>query len=106
MQTYSLIRPWLLRLIAPHTGKRAMQSPTLEDPVLHARRLGPLFLAALAGLAVAIAIAGSAPAQTSNRARLKVGVEVLRFSAAGHRTTATGLITARLTDGSGHTTTA
>jgi len=85
-----------------------MQSPTLEDPVLHARRLGPLFLAALAGLAVAIAIAGSvsAPAQTSNRARLKVGVEVLRFSAAGHRTTATGLITARLTDGSGHTTTA
>lgn len=76
--------------------------------MLQARRLVPTFLAALAGLAAAIAIAGSAsaPAQTNQRARLRVGVEVLHFSAAGKHTTATGLITARLTDGSGHTTTA
>ena len=75
--------------------------------MLQARRLGPLFLAALAGIAAAIAIAGSvsAPAQTSQRSRLNVGVEVMHFSAAGKRTTATGLITARLTDGSGHSTT-
>jgi hypothetical protein len=66
-----------------------------------------LFLAALAGLAIAIAIAGSAsaPARTTERARLNVGVEVLRFSAAGKHTTATGLVTARLTDNTGHTTT-
>jgi hypothetical protein len=64
-------------------------------------------MAALAGLAIAIAIVGSvsAPAQTTQRARLNVGVEVLRFSAAGKHTTATGMVTARLTDNTGHTTT-
>jgi hypothetical protein len=67
-----------------------------------------LLSAAVLGVAAAIAIsaAAAAPVQSASKpARLAVGVEVLRFSAAGRSLKATGLVTARLTDNSGHTTT-
>ncbi len=52
-----------------------------------------------------IALASNAPARPSPRSgRLAVGVEVLRFTAAGHRLTGTGVVTARLTS-QGRTTT-
>jgi hypothetical protein len=65
-------------------------------------------LAAVLGAALAI-VAGSvsaAPARTAARpAKLAVGVEVLRFAAAGRKLTANGMVTARLTDNRGHVTT-
>ena len=68
-------------------------------------RLAMLPLAAVAGLAVAGAVA-AAPAPTQVRAakpaRLAVGVEVLRFTTAGRAVHASGLVTAKLTDNSGH----
>jgi hypothetical protein len=68
-------------------------------------RLAVLPLAIVAGLAVAAAVS-AAPAPTSTKtarpARLGVGVEVLRFTTAGRAISATGQVTARLTDNSGH----
>jgi hypothetical protein len=71
-------------------------------------RWGLMSFAAIAGVAAAIALPGiqAAPAQTGARpAKLGVGVEVLRFAAAGKKLTATGLVTAKLTDNSSHVTT-
>lgn len=51
--------------------------------------------------------AGGAPhrhARHVRPAKLRVGVEVLRFSGAGRQVTARGLVTAKLTDQNGHTT--
>jgi hypothetical protein len=65
-------------------------------------------LAAVLGAALAIAVASvsAAPARTTARpAKLAVGVEVLRFAAAGRKLTANGMVTARLTDNRGHVTT-
>jgi hypothetical protein len=77
-------------------------------PVSRRFRLAALSLVAAAGLAVSTAVA-AAPTGTSTRsakpARLAVGVEVLRFSTAGRSLRATGLVTAKLTDNSGHTNT-
>lgn len=60
-------------------------------------------IAVLGALAIFPAGAGAAttPARSS---KLSVGVEVLRFNAAGNSTTATGLVTANLTDNAGHVT--
>lgn len=65
-------------------------------------------LAAAAGVVLAIML-GSAPAApartTREHGRLHVGVEVLRFAAAGRKVTGTGLVTATLTDNQGHRST-
>lgn len=71
------------------------------------RRLLVLLVVTAAGFGTAAAMASVslAPAQTTHRqARLHVGVAVLRFAAAGRRTTATGLVSATLTDSGGHRT--
>ncbi len=66
-------------------------------------------LAALAALAVSSAGAGAAPVASPTPktpvqpAKLAVGVEVLHFATAGRRLTATGMVTAHLTDNRGHT---
>src|SRR5437588_11197505 len=73
--------------------------------MLRTWRLALMGLAAVAGAAVAFAVATvpAAPARTSARpAKLSVGVEVLRFAAAGRKLSATGLVTAKLTDNGGH----
>src|SRR2546429_6758676 len=73
--------------------------------MLRTWRLALMSLAAVAGAAVAFAVATvpAAPARTSARpAKLSVGVEVLRFAAAGRKLSATGLVTAKLTDNGGH----
>jgi hypothetical protein len=49
---------------------------------------------------------GAEAAQPPGPGKLRVGVEVLRFNTAGRSTSATGLVTANLTDNAGHTTTA
>jgi hypothetical protein len=55
---------------------------------------------------VSTAIGGTAkPAPRSGSGKLAVGVTVLHFSAAGRTVTATGTVTARLTDSSGHVST-
>jgi hypothetical protein len=72
------------------------------------RRALALLVVTLAGFGTAAAMASVsiAPAQaTRQQARLKVGVSVLRFAAAGRRTTATGLVSATLTDNRGRRTT-
>lgn len=63
-----------------------------------------LVLAALVAGAVAVAPAASSATSSpsSARGRLSVGVEVLRFTASGRRTKATGVVSARLTDNRGH----
>ena len=71
-------------------------------------------LVAAAGSVLALGVAGvpDAPAQGSSQVarerpqRLAVGVEILRFNAAGRRATASGVVTARLIDNAGHVTTA
>lgn len=81
--------------------------------MLRRLRLAVLPLAAIAGLAAAGAVSAAparAPISASSHpaakpARLAVGVEVLRFSTAGRAVQATGLVSARLTDDKGHTTT-
>ncbi len=73
------------------------------------RRFALLTLVALAGVASAFAVGGSPAAGGTSAARpgrLAVGVEVLRFAAAGKSLRATGLVTARLTDNTGRTSTA
>ena len=77
--------------------------------MLRSWRLATMSLAAALGVAAAI-WAGSAPAAPSNPAsarptKLSVGVEVLRFAAAGRTLTATGQVTAKLTDNRGHVST-
>ena len=72
------------------------------------RRALALLVVTLAGFGTAAALASVsiAPAQTmQHQARLKVGVSVLRFAAAGRRTTATGLVSATLVDNHGRMTT-
>ncbi len=72
------------------------------------RRLLALVVVTLAGFGTAAAMASVsiAPAQTPHQqAKLKVGVSVLKFSAAGRRTTATGLVSATLVDNTGRRTT-
>jgi hypothetical protein len=55
-------------------------------------RWGLMSFAAIAGVAAAIALPGIQAAQTgARRAKLGVGVEMLRFPAAGKKLTATGL---------------
>jgi hypothetical protein len=77
--------------------------------VLRSRRLALLPLAAALGTVAALIVAGapSATGQTASprTGKLGVGVEVLRFSAAGRKLTGTGLVTAKLTDQQGHTAT-
>lgn len=68
----------------------------------------PVVAVAVVGLLAAAAAVSAAPNTHSARAkpaRLAVGVEVLRFSSAGRSIAATGLVTAKLTDNSGHTST-
>jgi len=75
--------------------------------VLRSRRLALMSLAAIAGTVLALALGGApaAPARTAQgRGRLVVGVEVLRFAAAGRKLTGTGLVTATLSH-QGRTTT-
>jgi hypothetical protein len=82
--------------------------------MLRSWRLTAMSLAAVLGVAAAI-WAGSAPAAGAGAAagaqaaarpgKLSVGVEVLQFSAAGRTMSASGQVTAKLTDNSGHVTT-
>ncbi len=66
-------------------------------------RLAMLPLVAVAGLVVAGAVAASPTVVTKAKpARLSVGVEVLKFTTAGRAVHANGLVTAKLTDNSGH----
>ncbi len=65
-------------------------------------------LAAVAGLAVAGAVAtapAATPTPSAKPARLAVGVEVLRFTTAGRSIKAKGLVSAKLTDSTGHMST-
>src|SRR5690349_21775808 len=65
-----------------------------------------LVSALVAAAILAIAAVPSAPAApAAGPGRLSVGVEVLRFAGAGRSITATGLVTARLTDNAGRTQT-
>jgi hypothetical protein len=69
--------------------------------------LAVLSLVILIGTLAALG-APSAPAASSTTAKpakLAVGVEVLKFSGAGRSVKATGMVTASLTDNSGHTST-
>jgi len=64
-------------------------------------------LAALAAFVVSSAeatpVASPTPKSSVRPAKLAVGVEVLHFATAGRRLTATGMVTAHLTDNRGHT---
>lgn len=71
------------------------------------RRLSLLSLAAAAGASLAVAAGapsatGTTTQHSTRSAHLSVGVEVLRFSTRGRRLTATGIVTARVTDDRGH----
>jgi hypothetical protein len=75
--------------------------------VLRRGRLSLLAFVAVVGVlaAVFLSSASAAPAQQPARpAKLSVGVQVLRFTAAGRKLSATSLVTATLTDSSGHRT--
>jgi hypothetical protein len=69
---------------------------------------GRLVAALIAVLLAGTGILSSATAHAAKRAvpssRLSVGVDVLRFAGKGRTVTARGLVTARLTDGGGHST--
>jgi hypothetical protein len=56
----------------------------------------------LAGLGILPSVGA---AKSPPPGRLSVGVDVMRFAAQGRTVTARGLVTARLTDGAGHSTT-
>ncbi len=77
---------------------------------LRFRHVVALITAGLLGVFAAAATAGAgtvsraAPA-SSHPAKLGVGVEVLHLNAAGRKLSGTGLVTAKLTDDTGHTTT-
>jgi hypothetical protein len=65
-------------------------------------------MAAVLGVGAAIWVAGAPAASvqpTAKAAKVTVGVEVLHFATAGRNATATGLVTAKLTDNSGHVST-
>jgi len=64
--------------------------------------LAPLAIAAVLTALVFVSVAAPAAQPAARGGRLSVGVEVLRFAAAGRSLKATGLVTARLTDNSGH----
>jgi hypothetical protein len=73
---------------------------------MSARRFRPLLpllaiAAVLSALAV-VSVAAPAAQPAARSGRLSVGVEVLRFAAAGRSLKATGLVTAKLTDNAGH----
>lgn len=73
--------------------------------VLPARIVGLLVATAVAVMAATSIAAAASPRAASASARpahLTVGVEVLRFAAAGRQLNATGLVTATLIDNSGH----
>ncbi|HEX2015617.1 MAG TPA: hypothetical protein VGN69_02905 [Solirubrobacteraceae bacterium] len=77
---------------------------------MNARRIALLCLSALV-VALTVIPASVGEAATRQPApprsgKLKVGVEVLRFAAAGRQLRATGLVTANLTDNAGHRSTA
>ncbi len=70
------------------------------------RNFLPIVLAlALVALVPTAANAASSPPHSAGAAKLNVGVDVLKFSARGRQVTARGLVTARLTDSSGQSTT-
>jgi hypothetical protein len=79
--------------------EREVVLPWVRRPVV-------LSLAALAGVLLALGFAVprsvAQNASGAHSAKLSVGVEVLGFQAAGRKLTGTGLVTARLADGSGH----
>ncbi len=73
--------------------------------VLPAQIVGLLVATAVAVMAATSIAAAASPRAASASARpahLTVGVEVLRFAAAGRQLNATGLVTATLIDNSGH----
>ncbi|HWE31960.1 MAG TPA: hypothetical protein VG410_00665 [Solirubrobacteraceae bacterium] len=67
-----------------------------------AASLGVFAAAATAGAGT---VNGASAAASGHPAKLGVGVEVLHLNAAGRKLTGTGVVTAKLTDDSGHTTT-
>ncbi len=67
--------------------------------------LGVFAAAATAGAGTVSGASAASAAASGQPSKLGVGVEVLRLNAAGRRLTGTGLVTARLTDDKGHTTT-
>ena len=77
--------------------------------MLRVRHLALVLVLAIAGIASAVAVAAVAATPASQPAakpsRLAVGVTVLHFNAGGRRETATGFVTAKLTDDQGHTQT-
>ena len=58
----------------------------------------------LAGTGILPSAAGAAAKPAPPSSHLSVGVDVLRFAAQGRTVTARGVVTARLTDGAGHST--
>jgi hypothetical protein len=70
--------------------------------LLRVRRLALIMSVAVAGIASALVVA--AP-QSARPAKLAVGVSVLHFNAGGRKQTATGLVTAKLTDNTGRVAT-
>ena len=76
--------------------------------MIRVRRLALIVCVAVAGIASALAVAAGAAAPASHPARpakLAVGVSVLHFNAGGRTKTATGQVTAKLTDSSGRVAT-
>jgi hypothetical protein len=67
------------------------------------RLLLPLLaIAAVVSALAFVSVAAPAAQPAARGGRLSVGVEVLRFAAAGRSLKATGLVTAKLTDNAGH----
>lgn len=68
--------------------------------------LAALAAALVLGMSLAVAVASGSPTQQRTprapSGKLAVGVQVLKFSAGGRTIRARGLVTARLTDNSGH----
>ena len=73
--------------------------------IVTAGLLGVFTAAATAGAGTVSSASPASAAASGHPAKLGVGVEVLQLNAAGRKLTGTGLVTAKLTDGSGHTTT-
>ncbi|MGI8413313.1 MAG: hypothetical protein ACR2LV_08200 [Solirubrobacteraceae bacterium] len=78
--------------------------PLLASLALAVAAIAALSTVSTASAAPAFTAAPVAPA-TRKPAKLAVGVEVLRFNTAGRATTATGMVTASITDNAGHTDT-
>ena len=76
--------------------------------MLRVRRVALIMSLAVAGIASALVVAAGAAApatQSARPAKLAVGVSVLHFNAGGRKRTATGLVTAKLTDNTGRVAT-